>query len=212
MSTGIQSVKIARPWLTVELAQGYRALSFAPYRWGDVVCDRIAWREVRDGDLTPEFDVLAWLAKEVARPSSVAMLTSRNVEKFVRREVLAGDVRAEAIVTVGLSNAERVGARRPQNARFGTINIAVVVSAGLTMSARMEAMSIAASARTAAVLDAEIAIEGGFATGTGTDCIVVASAEGWVEFAGMHTDVGEAVGGAVYGAVSEGVSSWLAER
>lgn len=212
MSQGVLSVCVERPWLTVEVQPGFRALSFAPYRSGDVTCDRIAWREVRDDDLTPGFDALAWLADEVSHESSVAMLTSRNVEKYIRRQVVTCDVRAEVIATVGLSNAERVGVRRTQSTRVGTINIAVVVSVGLTMSARMEAMSIAASARTAAVLDAEIALESGLATGTGTDCIVVASPEGPVEFAGMHTDVGEAVGGAVYGAVSVGVSSWLAER
>lgn len=206
------SVSLARPWLTVDLAGTWRALSFAPYGSGDVACDRIVWREVRDADLTAEFDAIAWLVGEVGSTGVVAMLTSRNVERFVHLCVEVGDVVAEAVVTVGLSNAERVGARRGVSAGVGTINVAVAVSEGLTMAARIEALSIAASARTAAVLAAAVEIETGLATGTGTDCIVVASPEGPRGFAGMHTDVGEAVGAVVFGAVSDGVARWLAER
>jgi adenosylcobinamide amidohydrolase len=170
------------------------------------------WREVRDADLTPEFDAIAWLADEVGSTDVVAMLTSRNVERLVHRRVEVGEVVAEAVVTVGLSNAERVGVRRRVPAGVGTINVAVAVSEGLNMAARIEALSVAASARTAAVLEAAIEIESGLATGTGTDCIVVASPEGSRGFAGMHTDVGEAVGAVVFRAVSEGVARWLAER
>ncbi|MBT8459142.1 MAG: adenosylcobinamide amidohydrolase [Boseongicola sp.] len=208
----MMSVHVERPWLTVELNADIRALSFAPYRPGNVDCGQILWREVRDADLTREFNAIEWLAEEVKLPSAVAMLTSRNVETFVHHRVAVGSVVAEAVVTVGLSNAERVGLRRQMRAGTGTINIAVATSAELTMPARLEAMSIAASARTAAVMDAMIEIESGVATGTGTDCIVVASPDGSVEFAGMHTEAGEAVGAAVYGAISEGVSAWLAER
>ena len=212
MTRGMLSVAVTRPWLTVALEDGWRALSFAPYRSGDVACVRVLWLEVRDEDLTPEFDALAWLAEEVKAASAVAMLTSRNVEKFVHRRVVVGDVAAEAVVTVGLSNAERVGRRRGVGQPIGTINVLVAVSAGLTETARIEALSIAASARTAAVMDAKIEIETGHATGTGTDCVVVASPVGSVGFAGMHTDVGEAVGAVVYDAISVGVSEWLAER
>ena len=206
------SVQVARPWLTVSLAGTWRALSFAPYRSGDVDCQQIIWREVRDADLTEDFDALGWLASEVGNAEAVAMLTSRNVERFVHRRVEVGRVVAEAAVTVGLSNAERVGFRRGASLRFGTINVGVAVSEGLTMAARIEAMSIAASARTAAVLDATVEIETGLATGTGTDCIVVASPNGACGFAGMHTEAGEAIGAVVYGAVSDGVAHWLAEH
>ncbi len=212
MSGALMTVRVARPWLTVDLAGTRRVLSFAPYGSGDVVCERIMWREVRDADLTPEFDAIAWLADEVGSTDVVAMLTSRNVERLVHRRVEVGEVVAEAVVTVGLSNAERVGVRRRVPAGVGTINVAVAVSEGLNMAARIEALSVAASARTAAVLEAAIEIESGLATGTGTDCIVVASPEGSRGFAGMHTDVGEAVGAVVFRAVSEGVARWLAER
>jgi len=206
------SVRLARPWLTVDLAGSSRALSFAPYRPGDVACDQIIWREVRDADLTETFDAVGWLAAEVAPAEAVAMLTSRNVERHLHRRVEVGSVVAEAVVTIGLSNAERVGFRRGVTGGVGTINVAVAVSAGLTMAARIEAMTIAASARTAAVLDASVEIETGLATGTGTDCIVVVSPEGACSFAGMHTEVGEAIGAVVYSAVSDGVAHWLAER
>lgn len=213
MSAPLVTVASVRPWLTVNLPGLWRAISFAPYRSGDVACDQIVWREVRDEDLSREFDAIGWLANEVTDEHAVAMLTSRNVERFVHHRAVVDDVVVEAVVTVGLSNAERVGTRRAlATGGFGTINVGVAVSSGLTMAARIEALSIAASARTTVVLEAGLQVETGVATGTGTDCIVVASPDGVIGFAGLHTSVGEAVGACVYNAVSEGVSQWLAER
>ncbi|ODR95240.1 hypothetical protein AUC70_05970 [Methyloceanibacter stevinii] len=99
---------------------------------------------------------------------------------------------------------------------MGTINIAVRVSAGLTEAALVEALTIAAQARTAAVMEARWSLPEGVATGTGTDCIALAAPmEGHgetVAFAGLHTEVGEALGRAVYDAVARGADNWLATR
>jgi adenosylcobinamide amidohydrolase len=213
MTSDLLSVRVDRPWLTVALPATWRALSFAPYRPGDVACDRVLWREVRDQDLTQDFDAVGWLAGEVGSRDAVAMLTSRNVDRFVHRRAVVDGVVAEAVATVGLSNAERIGTRRGlPDGSYGTINVVVAVSEGLTPTARIEALSIAASARTAAVMEAGIPVEAGVATGTGTDCLVVTSPVGKSGFAGMHTGIGEAVGACVFAAVAQGVSDWLAER
>ena len=56
------------------------------------------------------------------------------------------------------------------------------------------------------------------ATGTGTDCIVVAAPVTVMEsrgrgcFAGKHTAIGAAIGSAVSGAVARGVARWLEEN
>jgi adenosylcobinamide amidohydrolase len=78
----------------------------------------------------------------------------------------------------------------------------------------VETISIAAQARTVAVIDAGWKPHGKIVSGTGTDCIVVASAPGNQEeqFAGLHTDIGAAVGRAVHDAVALGAKAWIAEQ
>jgi adenosylcobinamide amidohydrolase len=51
----------------------------------------------------------------------------------------------------------------------------------------------------------------GPATGTGTDCIAVAAPAGSCTYAGLHTDIGEAVGTAVYRATLAGARDWMDE-
>ena len=76
-----------------------------------------------------------------------------------------------------------------------------------------EALAFVAQARTAAILEAMRVGDALTVTGTGTDCIVVACPRGGepTPWAGLHTAVGEAVGGAVYAATREGVEVWRRE-
>ena len=206
------SVTLDRPWLEARLTRPMRLLSWAPYGAGLVVADRVLWREVRNADLTPDFDAEHWFAGEMAGRASgaVGLLTSRDIGGWRVVAAEAGGVRAAALATVGLSNAEAVGARLPWHpADYGTINLLVVVQAGLTEAAQLEAMSIAVQARTAAVMAAGLDLATGLATGTGTDCAVLACDAGLGRYAGLHTDVGEAVGAAARGAVAAGVGDWL---
>jgi adenosylcobinamide amidohydrolase len=80
----------------------------------------------------------------------------------------------------------------------------------------LEALAVATEAKTAAMLESAVASSrsGQPATGTGTDCIVIASPKGHpcAPYAGKHTDVGSAIGGAVLDAVREGARVWKAER
>ena len=87
----------------------------------------------------------------------------------------------------------------------------MALDAGLSAPARLEALSIAASARTAAVLAARLELSEGIATGTGTDCIAVASPAGAQQWCGLHTPQGRALAAAVYRAVHEGATQWMAE-
>ena len=109
---------------------------------------------------------------------AVAMMTSRNVESFVRRRCIADGVAAECVVTLGLNNGERVGTRlAPPAPGAGTINILCHVSQPLTDAALLEAASIVAQARTVVLTEAGYRRPGQeqVVTGTGTDCIVMAS-------------------------------------
>jgi adenosylcobinamide amidohydrolase len=113
---------------------------------------------------------------------------------------------------VGLSNAERVGHRVVESAEYGTINLLAVADAPLSDAALVELLSIATQARTTAVMEHGPHLPSGRATGTGTDCIVVAAPPGAERYAGLHTEVGEAVGAAVYAAVASGVRDWMEEQ
>lgn len=208
-----QSVTLNRPWLTLDLGHPHRILSWAINRPGFVESTRIVWREVRNADLPQNMDVDVWLQNELTQRGSrdaVVFLTSRDVRAYTDVSQTVDGITVRCVATVGLSNAERVGARVDRSGKdWGTINIAVTTSTGLTDAARIEALSIAAQARTIAVLDADLALPTGRASGTGTDCIAVAAPEGAEKYAGLHTSLGEAIGQAVLNAVSSGVTEWM---
>lgn len=205
-------VTLARPWLVADLGAPLRTLGWALNRPGFATARRIAWREVRNADLTPALDVHAWLDRELdgaGLADAVAMVTSRDLSRHVLRSAAVEGAAADCLATVGLSNAERVGARiRPGAGGPGTINLAVRLSTPLSDGALVEALSIAAEARTAAVIAASPDRPGGRITGTGTDCIVVAAPPGTGAYAGLHTPLGEAIGRAVYDAVRAGADDW----
>ncbi len=217
--TGFQNgprVTLDRPWLTLDLGQPMRVLSWAINRPGFARARRIVWREVRNADLPEGLDVGEWLDTVLAdrgETESVAFLTSRTIVRFQTAKTHAGETTAFAVATVGLSNAERVGQRRRvETAPFGTINVAVYLDKGLSEAGLIEAMSIVVQARTAAILEADIRATSVRATGTGTDCVAVSAPLGSTAHTGLHTDAGEAVGRAVYDAVRAGAEDWKTEQ
>lgn len=205
-------VTLDRPWIGFDLGRDMQVLSWAVNRPGLVTARRILWREVRNSDLPPDLDVTEWFAGELALRGSedaVAFLTSRDVRRYCEAAATVEGVNAHAVATVGLSNAERIGSRMDYSSRnWGTINVALRLSEGLTCAGLIEAMSIAVQARTAAVMDAGITLPSGTATGTGTDCVAVAAPAGATPYAGLHTATGEAIGKAVYRAVHTGALEW----
>ncbi|MBO9453497.1 adenosylcobinamide amidohydrolase [Tropicibacter sp. R16_0] len=210
------NLKLDAPWLEFDLGQPMQALSWSINRPGFVQTSQILWREVSNADLPQGMDVRHWLAKELEhrnRKDAVVLLTSRYIERLETRTASAGDVQAQAVATVGLSNGERIGSRVDYAGRdWGTINVAVRLTASLSSAGLLEAMSIAVQARTAAVMDTQFELPTGIATGTGTDCVAIAAPAGSTDFAGLHTDIGETVGRAVYDAVFAGATAWKMER
>lgn len=207
---------LERPWLTLDMGVPHRVLSWAINRPGSVTAQHILWREVRNADLPRDFDVHRWLDRELTARGAgqaVCFLTSRDVRAHHEATATVGGHRVRAVATVGLSNAERVGARVDRSTKdWGTINIAVIAGTGLTEAARIEAACIAAQARTVAVMAAGLQLPTGLATGTGTDCIAVASPEGPCAYAGLHTDLGLAIGQAVLKAMRAGIREWMATQ
>jgi adenosylcobinamide amidohydrolase len=104
------------------------------------------------------------------------------------------------------------GAARP----VGTINLLCAISRPLSDRAMVEAMALCAESRAVAVIESgALSLRSGLAaSGTGTDCQVIAAPEGGepLEFVGKHTDAGHLIGRVVLSAVTAGVLAWLAEH
>ena len=205
---------LTRPWLIADLPRPMRVLSWAPHRPGYTTARAVAWREVKNADLPRDFDVESWFAREMqAWPDAVGMLTSRDIGTYHLAEATVDGITATCLATVGLSNAESVGTRRPYHtADWGTINLCTAVDAALTETAQLEALSIAVQARTAAVMEAGLTLPTGTATGTGTDCAALACDPGDIRYAGMHTAIGEAVGAATRRAIAAAAADWQVWR
>ena len=153
---------------------------------------------------------------QVGLPDAVGLMTSRTLEAYVDVEKSEGALAARCLTTVGLGNARRVGDPAGSTARVGTINVLCCVSVALSPEALLETLALVAEARTLAVHQAGVKspVSGLAATGSGTDCIVVAAPvrDGREPYAGKHTTLGHLAGAAVLEAVSRGASDWLAER
>lgn len=211
------NLTLSAPWLSWDLGGPHQVLSWSLNRPGFVETDTLIWREVRNADLPQDFDVETWLARELHKRDqdhAVALLTSRNLLAYETATAEVEGIRAECLATTGLSNAERIGQRVDRSGKdWGTINVALRLSAPLSQAALLETLSIVTQARTAAVMEAcqsaDFTLPGGIPTGTGTDCIAVAAPAGNERFAGLHTALGEVSGRAVYEAVRKGADIWM---
>jgi adenosylcobinamide amidohydrolase len=209
-------IQCTPPILIARLPSLHRTLGWSLLHPGFAMTRDVVWVEVRNRDLGPGADPAVLLQRklvEAGLPDALAFMTSRDVTRWRFSEARVEDIEAACLTTVGLSNRERVGSRRSAQAAAGTINTLVRVSRSLADGALVEAISIVAEARTAAILETRQREDGSAITGTGTDCIVVAApCEGEpARWAGLHTAVGEAIGAAVYRATREGAEEWDAE-
>jgi adenosylcobinamide amidohydrolase len=220
MSAGLRGALATLPTdrrtMVLRLGGPHAVLSWAIVNGGRRTVSEVVWCEVRNDELRPPVDPERLLRARLAAaslPGAVGLLTSADLSRRVVVERASGGWRARCVATVGLGNALRAGDPPGPAGRIGTINLVCQLSVPLSEPALIEAASIAAEARTAAVLEAGIASRrsGRPATGTGTDCIVLAAPEapGGDRYAGKHTALGHLVGASVYGAVRRGVAGWL---
>jgi len=207
-------------WLVASFADPARACSWAIVGGGIVDVRHVAWLQVCDADLRPPVDprcLLRARLRTAGLRDAVGLLTSRDVAMYTDSTAEDAGVTARCLATVGLGNALRAGDPPGVAGRIGTINVLVHVDAPLSDEALLEANAIATEAKCAAVLERGVRSRqsGRLATGTGTDCTVVACTRGLrtgaASYAGKHTVIGSVVGRAVESAVGEGVHRWLAE-
>lgn len=194
--------------MIVRFAEPRVCWSWAIVNGGRVVAPAVAWYFIQ----APEFEELAEPAAflrrkltEAGEADAVGLLTSRARYGQVETSVQHSGVETQCIATIGLSNGMRIG-DEPTYLAAGTINLVCAMSANLTRECALEALAMAAEARTAAVMDAT----GSEYTGTGTDCIVIAHDAHGPEhrYAGKHTPLGHGIGRTVYQSVLRGVKEW----
>src|SRR5678815_99804 len=166
-------------WMTVRFSSPFRCVSWAVVNGGVVLSDVVAWRFLALNEIEHFDDVRAWFRERLREDDlerAVGLLTSRRLHRYVE----SGDDECHVVATVGLSNALAAGDPVVAAARAGTINILCAVAAPLTAEASLEALALAAEARTAAMLEAQVSsrASGRLASGTGTDCIVIAHPQG----------------------------------
>ncbi len=206
-------------FLEVDFGAPQRTLSWAILGGGFGVHRRVVWHFVKRAELTEEVDVLALCKERLAArgfESAVALLTARHLGPYADARVRHGEVAARAIVTSGLGNALRAGDPPEHKSPLGTINVLCHLSVRLSDAAMLEALALASEARTLALLELDYpsVLTKKPATGTGTDCIVIACPHsGPVHaYAGKHTEVGAAVGQSVYEAMRRATEAWLREQ
>ena len=205
--------------LVVRFAEPQRVVSWAILGGGLARASTVAWVQVADVDLCPPVD-----ACELARArlgaagiaEAVTLLTSRDLRAYVDVERSHRDVACRCIATVGLGNALRAGDPPGPAGRIGTINVLCHLSVPLADEALLEALALASEARALAIREAEVPspLSGLPASGTGTDCIVIAAPDAGEHqrYAGKHTVPGHLVGAAVHDAVRSGAEQWKRER
>lgn len=141
----------------------------------------------------------------------VGLMTAVPMTHLVVLGMRRATLRVECFVTVGVSNAVRVGERphprTPHPAAVGTINIVLVTNARLSAAALVGLVQVVTEAKAAALLDMKVTSHTGrAATGTGTDAVVIATGTGpRLRYSGTHTEIGAMSGRLVEQAVTRGL-------
>jgi len=190
--------------LIIQLPELHQVLSWASLGGGVQRARTIVNHQVimgdRDATEHPRLHLTRLMASLRVEPRlAVAMMTGADIGQTGYASARRGDLMVGAWCTAGCSNALRVGDPATAGlARPGTINLALVVSQRLSPAAMVEALAMATEARVATVHDAGILSTrtDRLATGTGTDCIVIASpTRGRAHrYCGKHTLLGELIG------------------
>lgn len=214
--------------LVVRFAAEQAFVSWALVNGGRTRGRAVVWRYVDDHELGLDADpeeVLRSALRAARAVDAVGLLTSRALATYSDCRRSLGGIDVRCIATVGLTNALRAGdAPLDDGTRAsgsaGTINLLCHVARPMREEAMLEALALAAEARTAAILEAGVSSRrsGAAATGTGTDCIVIAAPlgdharhEDAIRFAGKHTSAGHLIGAVVLDAIRDGVARWNRE-
>ena len=143
----------------------------------------------------------------------VGLITTLDHERLQVATHAEGDIKVAALATVGLTHLSAPGRHNvvyTGEGQAGTINLVVLADAQLSPAAEVRAATLATEAKTLALFDAGVKTsDGGMATGTSMDTIIVASTGRgpFFRYSGTSTLLGHLIGLAVYDVVSAGVQA-----
>jgi adenosylcobinamide hydrolase len=145
----------------------------------------------------------------------IGLLTAAWTEKAEQATAAADGLTALVVVTVGLGNV--VGAGRSPAAAWAssTINTIVVVDAEPAPAALVHLVMTVTEAKTLALVEAGVRVaDGGLASGTSTDAVVVAATGRGrtCRFGGPASELGAVVAGAAKSALDAGIRRWIREH
>lgn len=206
------SATVQERTLVITLPTLYRVVSWAPLNGGFFQARTIVNHQVRTDDYPAEEPTLflSVLARRLGLTEPVVgLMTGVLMERLVRRAARREGMLLECFATVGVSNALAVGDSATYQEKPGTINTIVVVEQSLTVEAMVEAIAVVTEAKVRVLSEARIksTVSDRLATGTGTDCVVIACADGTpaYRYCGKHTALGELLGRVAYEAMTEGL-------
>ena len=201
--------------LHIEFAQPYWVLSSAVENGGLIQAQHLLNLKV-DGDVavneSPQQSLQHYAQQQAWQGTLVAMMTAASMDSCRLLSVSHQGVELAVALTLGLSNAGRVGEaagyrqmrvteQAPGTNKVGTINIVLLCSAPLSPSAMVEAVQMVTEAKVAALQNYGITSvqSSQLATGTGTDavavcCALAENAEPTIQYCGKHLLIGELIG------------------
>ncbi len=220
MKTSLLQIAVERDCLIVRFPGLFDCISWASWRSGCVPASAVLNRQVALNGL----DNPTSFADEIGRlcgihslipKETIGLLTAAKVAAYKECTLWASGAWVHVVGTVGLANARSVldeadVALEVECVKPGTVNLVVATNALPSLEGRIQAVAIAASAKTAAFRDHGVRSQKSDhpADVTGTDCLVVA-ANGEIkeDRCGLHTVLGEMIGRAVYSSVSQGIEA-----
>ncbi len=203
--------------LIIDLPQASSILSWAPFNGGITESSCIFNHECSDFEEEDLNTIFEDTIQRYNLPSNATgLITGANVSRYKEVFLESGPLWVHAVATVGLNNARSVGdladvGLNEVDNKPGTINLIISCNALPHVSGLIEAIHVATMAKTAAIMEAVVVSKKSnqIATGTGTDCIVVAGSGELQEiYCGMHTILGEMIGKAVKEIIQKGVQNW----
>lgn len=206
--------------LIVRFPRKFECLSWAPWNGGQVSASAVVNRHVSLPEQEASLPMMEsfrrlLIANSLIPEDTIGLMTAADVGAYQDCLLSSAGAWVHAVGTIGLSNARsvldsadvRLGYRCKAS---GTINLIVATNALPSIGGRLQAMHIAASAKTAALRDGGVLSRKSQrpADLTGTDCLVVgASGEIEEDHCGLHTILGEMIGRSVYSVVSRGLAA-----
>jgi adenosylcobinamide hydrolase len=212
-------IRKERDALILSFPRPVLTLSWAVLNGGFCRADHILNHQVHIGDAAFIADPELWLQKQVQRRKlhgrTVALVTGVAMTSLVQFSARRGAAEVTCFATVGCTNAVSAG----DAASFSgyamacphTINMILLIRPGLRREAMVEAVQVATEGRVRALYESGVASSQSAlpATGTGTDCIAIASLDdAESRYCGKHTKLGELIGLASYTSVKKGVAAW----